>query len=428
MLMSVAQGRRRRVAGRLFRALLVAAPVGLGLGLGLADPIGAPTAQSAPLFEVNDFERQVVDIVNAERRARGLAPVQPDRRLWEAAEKHAEWMAANRRLSHTGAGGSTLATRAWTEGYRYTALGEVLARGQRSPDEVVRGRPCDRWCGTVCDGSSRCDGWKQSPGHWNIIVSASYRDLGVAYVPGPADLPHWWGILFGNSRDATQALDLGSVSPPTATATATRTALPSATRGPSSTPRPSATRQATVQPSASPSPTRTASPTVTQLPPTVTPLPVTATRAPASGDSRLLGQVALQGRADASGVLVLVNGDLATVTGTDGSFFLSKVPSGVLMLEVLRPGWLSSRAIVVLASGERRDLGLTRLLAGDIDANRRIEYSDYRSLIASYGQCRGSARFNADADFDDDGCVSFNDFGLLFGNYGRSGPSAWGQY
>ena len=65
-------------------------------------------------------------------------------------------------------------------GYRYTALGEVLARGQRSPDEVVRGRPCDNRCSTSCDASRRCDGWKQSPGHWRILTSARYRDAGVA--------------------------------------------------------------------------------------------------------------------------------------------------------------------------------------------------------------------------------------------------------
>ncbi|MCB9175589.1 MAG: hypothetical protein H6648_00410 [Caldilineae bacterium] len=426
MPLSTATGPRRRSASRFVRTILVAAPVGLGLGL--IPPIGSPAAQSAPSLEVNDFERQVVDIVNAERSARGLAPVQPDRRLWDAAEAHAEWMAANRRLSHTGAGGSTLATRAWAEGYRYTALGEVLARGQRSPEEVVRGRPCDRWCGTVCDGSARCDGWKQSPGHWNIIVSPSYRDLGVAYVAGPADMPHWWGILFGNSRDANQPLDLGGGLPATPTATKTATTPPTATRLPSRTPWPSATPTATVLPTTGPEVTRTAFPTASPRPPTITPVSATATPAPAQSDARLLGQVELQGRADVSGVLVLVNGSLASVTGVDGGFLLPKVASGIVVVEVVRPGWLSSRAILVLASGERRDLGATRLLAGDLDANRRIEYSDYRGLIASYGQCRGSTRFNPNADFDDDGCVAFSDFGLLFGNYGRSGPSAWGQY
>ncbi len=370
-----------------------------------------PAASSAPLYDVNDFERQLVQIVNAERNARDLPTLRTDRRLWEAIEKHAEWMAANRRLSHTGSGGSTLATRAWAEGYRYTALGEVLARGQRSPDEVVRGRPCDSWCSTACDSSRRCDGWKQSPGHWNLITSPNYRDLGVAYVPGPGNLPHWWGILFGNSREANQPVDLGGGTSPSATPEPTHTARPTSTTRPSSTPRP------TLAPTDSPPPSATPRPTSTAIPPTEPP--------PGSGDASLLGQVRLQGRNNASGVFVMADGQLLGITSSDGRFRISGLPAGWLRLEVSRPGWLAAGGVWKLSAGQRLDLGLTQLAAGDLDQDHRVDFDDYRALIASYGKCRGSAGYDDRADFNADGCVHFYDFGLLYGNYGRSGPTPW---
>jgi uncharacterized protein YkwD len=261
----------------------MAAAFALALGAGLADPIHA-----GPDAEVNAFELQAIALVNAERAAIGRSPLSPDARLFEADEAHATWMAATGNFQHSGQGGSTPGGRALAAGYTYTVLGETLALGQVSPEEVIRGRPCDQFCGTVCDGSNRCDGFKQSPSHWTILMGSNYRDIGAAYVLGGSPVNHWWALTVGNSSSPTVPLD-GTPPPtgsptPTPTATRTRTAtpgIPTATRTPTRTPTRTATQPLpTATRTATRTPTRTATATWT---PTRTPTRTatrTATRTP----------------------------------------------------------------------------------------------------------------------------------------------------
>jgi uncharacterized protein YkwD len=88
---------------------------------------------ATPAATASRFEIETVRLVNQERTARGLPALGTDRRLFEVTELHAEWMAASGTFSHRDADGGGPADRAVAAGYRYTALGEVLARGQRTP-------------------------------------------------------------------------------------------------------------------------------------------------------------------------------------------------------------------------------------------------------------------------------------------------------
>ncbi len=268
--------------GRMvFAAAATGTMFALALGAGLADPIHAGLDA-----EVNAFELQAIALVNEERAALGRSALAPDLRLFEADEAHATWMAATGNFQHLGEGGSSPGSRAQAAGYPYSVLGETLAVGQETPEEVIRGRPCDQFCGTICDASSRCDGFKQSPSHWTILMGTAYRDIGAAYVLGTGNRLHWWALTVGNSSSPTVPLD------GTPVATMTRTATRTATRAPTSTVTRTPTRTATPLPppttrtptrTATPSrtPTRTTTPTATWTATrTTTPLPPTATRTP----------------------------------------------------------------------------------------------------------------------------------------------------
>lgn len=77
-----------------------------------------------------------------------------------AAQKHADWMASNRRLSHTGSRGSSFVDRIQAEGYRMQTGGENIAAGHRDVAEVMQG-------------------WMDSRGHRANILNASFREIGV---------------------------------------------------------------------------------------------------------------------------------------------------------------------------------------------------------------------------------------------------------
>jgi len=64
------------------------------------------------------------------------------------------------------------------------------------------------------------------------------------------------------------------------------------------------------------------------------------------------------------------------------------------------------------------------LLEGDTETAatfNRVVLEDAGVLISSFNRCRGNSGFVANADLDENGCVSLSDFSLLAGNYGLEG-------
>jgi len=55
----------------------------------------------------NEFERYMLDLINADRGAKGLAPLLMELNLNTSADEHSIWMSEADTFSHTGAGGST---------------------------------------------------------------------------------------------------------------------------------------------------------------------------------------------------------------------------------------------------------------------------------------------------------------------------------
>ncbi|MFJ7768647.1 CAP domain-containing protein [Streptomyces sp. NPDC097107] len=124
-------------------------------------------------------EAQVLALVNEERASAGCSPVTANDRLTRAADDYSDVMADSGVMSHTGPDGSTMTTRVEAAGYRWSTLGENIARGQ-------------------ADAASVMDSWMNSPGHRANILNCSFKELGVGVHFG--DGGPWWTQNFGASR------------------------------------------------------------------------------------------------------------------------------------------------------------------------------------------------------------------------------------
>lgn len=77
-------------------------------------------------------------IASAQRGAHGLRALREDARLNRVAQQHANWMARNGQMSHTGERGSRMSDRLRAAGIRTCFAAENVAFGQRDDQSVVR--------------------------------------------------------------------------------------------------------------------------------------------------------------------------------------------------------------------------------------------------------------------------------------------------
>jgi uncharacterized protein YkwD len=105
-------------------------------------------------------EAEVVALVNAERVKAKCSAVTVDSRLVVAARGHSADMASRNFFSHTTPEGVDFATRITKAGYRWSGAGENIAKGQRTPAEVMTS-------------------WMNSAGHKANILNCGFKNLGV---------------------------------------------------------------------------------------------------------------------------------------------------------------------------------------------------------------------------------------------------------
>ena len=99
-------------------------------------------------------------LVNIEREKAGRQPLNPDENLNQAAQMRAKEIVSA--FSHTRPDGRDCFTAMKEAGVSYRAAGENIAKGQRTPEQVV-------------------DGWMKSDGHRENLLSADFGRLGVGY-------------------------------------------------------------------------------------------------------------------------------------------------------------------------------------------------------------------------------------------------------
>jgi uncharacterized protein YkwD len=137
--------------------------------------------RAAGLKDLAAVRQAVLERVNAERAKVGVAPLHLDSHLSSAAQHHAEDMLARGYFAHASPEGRTIDHRAATAWYSFHLLGENLAEGQLSAEQVVRA-------------------WMESPDHRRNLLDHAFlhMGLGLAFGETPQGFQIKWVQTFGH--------------------------------------------------------------------------------------------------------------------------------------------------------------------------------------------------------------------------------------
>jgi uncharacterized protein YkwD len=154
----------------------------------LAHPHGLPAAGARA--EAGAAER-VLALVNqaraisrdcGNRHFEAAPPVTWNDKLAAAAQAHASEMARTLSFSHAGRDGKGVDVRATRAGYAWKSVGENIAAGPASAEEVTAG-------------------WIASPGHCANLMSPAFTAMGVAYALNPGSrMGIYWTQVFAAPR------------------------------------------------------------------------------------------------------------------------------------------------------------------------------------------------------------------------------------
>lgn len=145
----------------------------------LAEDLGDwRTAGAAVLRLVNEARRR--GGVCGSQRFGSTAPLAWNERLAAASLAHSEDMAAKDYFDHVDGSGAKVMQRASGHGYRWRHVGENIAAGQGSPEQVVAA-------------------WLTSPGHCANMLAPQFTEMGVAYAVNPRSaMDIYWTQVLGS--------------------------------------------------------------------------------------------------------------------------------------------------------------------------------------------------------------------------------------
>lgn len=124
---------------------------------------------------MSEYEIRVVEFVNEIREEYGLNKLTLNSELSDVARLKSQDMHDNNYFSHTSPTYGSPYDMMTKYGIKYTFAGENLARGQKTPEQVV-------------------NAWMNSSGHRKNILSERYTQIGVGYV---ADGNYWTQHFIG---------------------------------------------------------------------------------------------------------------------------------------------------------------------------------------------------------------------------------------
>ncbi|MCA1012775.1 CAP domain-containing protein [Halobacillus halophilus] len=139
------------------------------------------TTSSLKDYEPSEYEKEVVALVNEERAAEGLKPLEMFNRLSGLAVVKSEDMAEKNYFSHTSPTYGSPFEMMDEFDFSYWAAGENIAAGQRTPEEVV-------------------EGWMNSEGHRANILNDQFTHIGVGYIEDSGKYGTYWTQLFMKPR------------------------------------------------------------------------------------------------------------------------------------------------------------------------------------------------------------------------------------
>lgn len=153
--------------------------------------LAAPGFLVAGDCEMDKTERALLNRVNEARsqpRQCGdedfdaAEPLSWNCKLEDAARAHSRDMTELEFFGHTDPEGVQTGERVSNRGYNWSAVGENIAMGQNSVDDVV-------------------DGWLSSPGHCANIMSDNFTEMGAARIEAPgSQYSPVWTQVFGRPR------------------------------------------------------------------------------------------------------------------------------------------------------------------------------------------------------------------------------------
>ncbi len=135
------------------------------------------TPESTPDAGINDYEKQVLTLVNQERAKQGLQSLSWNAKLAAVARAHSADMSARNYMSHTNPDGLSPFDRIKNSGISYTRAAENIAAGQRTPEAVM-------------------ESWMNSDGHRQNILNPNLTELGVGFYEGSTGYKYYWTQCF----------------------------------------------------------------------------------------------------------------------------------------------------------------------------------------------------------------------------------------
>lgn len=128
---------------------------------------------------IETMEAQVLTLINTHREQNGLPALANNSRLNVSSHNHSLDMARRGYFSHTSLDGRSPFDRMRAAGYNCGTMGENIAAGQRSAQQVF-------------------DAWKKSAGHNKNMLNRSYKSVGIGLVHMPGSkYGYYWTTNFG---------------------------------------------------------------------------------------------------------------------------------------------------------------------------------------------------------------------------------------
>lgn len=125
-----------------------------------------------PVIETKAIESEVVRLVNIERAKVGLPALKENWQLSRVARYKSQDMINKNYFSHYSPTYGSPFDMIESFGIKFSAAGENIAMGQRTPQEVM-------------------NAWMNSPGHRSNILSPSYTEIGVGLAKDKAGRCYW---------------------------------------------------------------------------------------------------------------------------------------------------------------------------------------------------------------------------------------------
>ncbi|WP_456119842.1 CAP domain-containing protein [Virgibacillus tibetensis] len=122
-----------------------------------------PNQNQGQSEQLNQFEQEVVELTNQERAKQGLSALKIDTELSKVAREKSRDMAANNYFAHNSPTYGSPFDMMQKFGVSYRTAGENIAKGQRTPTEVV-------------------NAWMNSDGHRANILNGNFTHIGVGFV------------------------------------------------------------------------------------------------------------------------------------------------------------------------------------------------------------------------------------------------------